>query len=501
MSGTRGGMGFDFGFPGSGSGSGRPINPERALRVVIVGDFGAGDGRVLRPVVVEPAEIDRAIQEVGVSVETSWEGQTLSLRIRDADGFHPDSIVRELPWMKPLIALRGRLKDPASSAAAVQEARVLGLPVAHPSSAVSAPAGQPPAEPEGLAGLLGKGVGSGGKGQAGAGGVDINAFIRKVVGETAVGSGSQENGSAEAIRAVDARLSAMMRGVLRDPRFGRIEAAWHAMRHLAANAWDEEAVRYELCSLSESAVDGVLASGRESLESLLRGSVGDADGPADVVLLVEPIRADEASMARAATVAAAVAKVGGTLILSGDAALVGSSGFGQDPDPARWQGTRSQRWSETWREIVASNASARMAIVMPRWLARRPYGLWSEPVERFTFEEVDVSERGEQAGHGVMCWAGGGWLLLRVIVEAWASDGAEMQLGSPCIVGDLPHAAWKDQAGSHAIPCSECYLVERAVEAIGEAGFVAAASMKGRDAVVLGPIQNIAGGSLLGRWA
>ncbi len=501
MSGTRGGMGFDFGFPGSGSGSGRPVDPERALRVLIVGDFGSADAGGLRPVVVQPAEIDRAIREVGVCVDISWEGQTHALRVREADGFHPDSIVLETPWMKPLIALRERLNDPATSADAVQEARELGLPFAHVPSAVSAPASQPPSEPEGLAGLLGKSVGSGGKGQADAGGVDINAFIRKVVGETAMGSRSSANGSADAIRAVDARLSAMMRSVLRDPRFGRTEAAWHAMRHLAANAWDEQTVRYEICSLSESALDGILASGQESLESLLRGSVGDADGPVDVVLLVEPIRADGASVAKAAALAAAAAKAGGTLILSGDAALVGSSGFDHDPDPARWQNARSQPWYETWRELAASPASARVAVVMPRWLARRPYGLWSEPGERFAFEELDRNERGQQSGHVAMSWAGGGWLLLRVIVEAWAADGAQMQLGSPCIVGDLPHAAWKDQAGSHALPCAECYLVERAVEAINQSGFVAAASMKGRDAVALGPIQSIAGGSLLGRWA
>lgn len=499
MSGTRGGMGFDFGFPGSGSSSGRPVDPERAFRVLVMGDFGSGDKGVSGPIVVEPAEIDRAISNVGVSFTTSWERQSHHLRVRSIDDFHPDTIATTLPWMDRLVMLRKRVKDPATSAAGVREASELGLVGSAAKAADSAPAEPTAGGDQGLAGLLGKGVGTGAKGQSGTGGVDINAFIRKVVGDVAPGS-SLDGGAADASRAIDQRLSAMMRSVLRDARFMRIEAAWRAMQHVTANAWDEESIRYEIVSMTESELDQALMPANGTLEAFVRGSVGDADGPADVVLLVEPVRGDEASVARAASLAEAVTRAGATLILSGDASLVGSPGFGVEPDPARWQSTRSQKWREPWDQLAASDAATRVATVMPRWLARRPYGLWSEPIERFTFEELTESERGHAGGHGLLCWAGGGWLLLRAIVEAWASDGAEMRLGSPCVVGDMPHAAWKDATGSHAQPCAECYLVERGVEAISGEGFIAAASMKGRDAVVLGPIQSIAGGSLTGRW-
>lgn len=499
MSGTRGGMGFDFGFPGSGSGSGRQVDPERALRVLVIGDFGSGNQGGRGPVVVEPAEIDRAIAGLGVSFQTSWEGQNHHLRVRDFDGFHPYTIATTLPWMDHLVTLRKRIKDPATSAAGVREASELGLIGPAAMAADSAPAEPPTAGDQGLAGLLGKGIGTGAKSQSGAGGVDIHAFIRKVVGD-AVPGGSVDGGALDAIRAIDQRLSAMMRTVLRDPRFARIECAWRAMQHVASLAWDEESVRFEIVSWTEAELAESLSSANGALEGLLRGSVGDADGPVDLVLLVEPVRGEGASVARAVALAEAVTRAGATLILSGDASMVGSPGFGLETDPARWQSTRTQPWREPWQRLIASSAAARVAMAMPRWLARRPYGLWSEPIERFTFEELTDSERGHAGGHGLLSWAGGGWLLLRAIAEAWASDGAEMRLGSPCVVGDLPHAAWKDATGSHALPCAECYLAERSVEAIGGEGFIAAASMKGRDAVVLGPIQSIAGGSLTGRW-
>ncbi len=500
MAGKRGGMDFELGFSASGGGANRRQDPERPLRVLIVGDFGGEGNANGKPVVVVPAEIDRAIAKLGISLEFEWEGDRTRLQIRELDSLHPDAIARSLPWMARLLALRKQLKVASTSEAAVREVESLGL-LARPSGTAKTESTPAPAAggSDDLAGLLGRGSGAGRKDQSGPAGVDIRSFIRKVVGDQP-GASVPEPGTREALAAIDQRLTAMMRAALRDERFARIESAWRVLHHLASNAWDEERVRFEVMSLSVADAAGLLSSSTNSLQDWIRGGVDDASGPADVVLLVEPVCADEASIERAAHLTKAAAAVGATLILSADASMAGCPGFGAEPDPARWQSTRTQPWYRGWRAIADSDAAPGVAMVMPRWLARRPYGVWSEPIESFTFEELEAGERGLAAGHGSMSWAGGGWLLLRSIVEAWVSDGPDMQLGSPCIVGDLPHAAWKDESGSHALPCAECYLVERAIEAIAELGFVAAASMKGRDAVVLGPIQSIAGGLLRGRW-
>lgn len=500
MAGKRGGMDFDLGFSAFGSGSNRGRDPERPLRVLIVGDFGRAESTRGSPEVVVPAEIDRSIARMGFSVEFTWEGERGRVPIRDIEGFHPDALARSLPWMSRLLTLRKRLSDPASSKDALDEAGRLGLLPTQSEAPKTEPS--PDAAPSGtddLAGLLGRGGGSVRKDRDESAGVDIQAFIRKVVGDRS-DSGVASPGASDALRAIDLRLTSMMRAALRDERFAGIESAWRAMQHLVSNAWDEESVRFEVMSVGGVEIDEMLASPSSLLHDAIRGAAEDAPGPADIVLLVEPTHGAGASVDRAARLARASAAAGATLVLSGDASMAGCPGVAVEPDPIRWTGTRAQDWYPGWAALVESEVSGTVAIAMPRWLARRPYGIWSEPIESFAFEEIEKGDRGRQAGHESMCWAGSGWLLVRLIVEAWTSDGAEMQLGAPCVVGDLPHAAWKDDDGSHAIPCAECYMPERTVEAIAALGFIPAASMKGRDAVVLGPIQNIAGGSLRGRW-
>ncbi|MCW5769333.1 MAG: type VI secretion system contractile sheath large subunit [Phycisphaeraceae bacterium] len=501
MSGMRGGMGFDLGFSAPGGGERRPDDGERPLRVLLLGDFGAGKQSA---VAIQPAEIDQAIARLGIELEFEWEGEQQNLRVRSIDDFHPDSIAEQLPWMSRLLGLRKRIKDPANTVAALAEAKGLGLlvsdaPLVEPSAPQQPDQARTDTGGNDLAALLGRPTSAGSK-PAAPQGVDIQSFIQKIVGS---GPGRDSGVGAEsthAIRSIDRRLTTMMKAVLRSPRFARVESAWRALHNMVSNAWSEDEIGYEVLSADASHLEQLLSTDLSMFQSALAGHAAESAGPVDVILLVEPLRASESDLNTVHALSRLAATVDATLLLSVDAAFVGCPGFAIETDPARWTSPKQQPWWESWNRLKTSPDSSQLAAAIPRWLARRPYGLWSDPIDRFTFEELDAHERGNAAGHAAMCWAGGAWLLLRLIVEGWIENGDAMQLGSPCVVGDLPHTSWKDATGSHALPCAECYLAERGLEAISDAGLVPIASMKGRDAVVLGPVQNLAGGELRGRW-
>lgn len=502
MSGMRGGMGFDLGFRSLGGSGHSPEDGQRPLRVLLIGDFGTGQGST---VAVRPAEIDQAISRLGIDMEFEWEGERRDLRVRSIEDFHPDSIAEQLPWMSRLIGLRKRIKDPANTVAALAEAKGLGLLASNgPSDQPSAPQqpDQARADTGGpdLAALLGRPASAGSK-PAASQGVDIQSFIQKIVGSNAGSSASAGADAADAVRSIDRRLTTMMRAVLRSPRFARVESAWRALHNVLGNAWSEDEVSYEVLSADGHRLERLLSSELSLFRPILDGDDADATGPVDVAVLVEPVRASESDLNTVSALSALMRGANATLLLSVDAAFVGCPGFAIETDPARWSSPKQHPWWESWNRLKASPDSTRLAATMPMWLARRPYGIWSDPIERFTFEELDSHERGNAAGHAAMCWAGGAWLLLRLIAEGWIENREAMQLGSPCVVGDLPHTSWKDASGSHALPCAECFLAERAVQAISEAGLVPIASMKGRDAVVLGPIQCLTGGRIRGRWS
>jgi hypothetical protein len=507
-------MGFELGF---GGGGGARREEGLPLRVVAIGDFGASGGDVRRAV-VEPGGVDRVMAQWGVQLEVSWEGERALVRLDGLESMEPDRLVGALPWAAKLRLLRRDAANSVTSTGAVQNAMEWGV---IPSEG-SAPGGAASGEGRGdgdraeggaagdLASLLGRGVGSGAKGQAG--GVDIQKFIKSVVGAGGgEGSGGGGTGgvhprSNEVVRGVDAILGRMVRAVLHDERFQRIESVWRAAAHFVSTALAEESVRFEIVHARGAMIDEAVrgGSGNGAADSLGRmlGVAGGELPAADVVILAETMELTEGGIPRVTWIGREVARRGGTVLVSLPPEFVGAAGLEGVADAGRWASTKGASWRAPWDALVGSGdgVADRLAGVMPRWLARRPYGVWSEPVETFVFEEIDASARETSAGHGLLCWAGGAWLLGRVIAEGWIESGEGMRPGLPCVVGDLPMATWKDQAGSHVLAPVECWLNEGAVGAIGGCGGVAIAPMRGRDAAVIGPIQSIRGGALLGRW-
>lgn len=516
MSSGRGGMGFELGFGGAGGARREEGLP---LRVVAIGDFGAS-GADARRAVLEPGGVDRVMAQWGVQLEVAWEGERALLRLDGLESMEPDRLVGVLPWAAKLRLLRRDAGNSVTSAGAVQNAIAWGVIPSEGSAPGGGAAGGGRSDGDGvdggaagdLAGLLGRGVGSGAKGQAG--GVDIQRFIKSVVGAGAGGGGEGSGGGVhpranEVVRGVDAILGRMVRAVLHDERFRRIESVWRAAAHFVSTALTEESVRFEIVHASDAVIDEAVRGdgGSGGVGSLARmlgvgGSGGGELAAADVVIWAGMVELTEVGISRVAWIGGEVARSGGTVLVSLPPEFVGAASFEGVADAGRWASTKGASWRERWDGFVGSGdgGADRMAGVIPRWLARRPYGVWSEPVETFAFEEIDAAAQATSALHGLLCWAGGAWLLGRVIAEGWIESGEAMRPGLPCVVGDLPMATWKDQAGSHVLAPVECWLNEGTVGAIGGCGGVAIAPMRGRDAAVIGPIQSIRGGALLGRW-
>src|SRR5205807_7536164 len=66
-----------------------------------------------------------------------------------------------------------------------------------------------------------------------------------------------------------------------------------------------------------------------------------------------------------------------------------------------------------WRSFRDSEDSRFVTLVMPRVLARLPYGANTKPIEEFGFEEapLDAQGRSMPVAHEHYAWMGAGWVL------------------------------------------------------------------------------------------
>jgi type VI secretion system protein ImpC len=197
------------------------------------------------------------------------------------------------------------------------------------------------------------------------------------------------------IAAIDKKMTAQINAIMHHPEFQQLESAWRGLHHLVNNTETDEMLKIRVLNISKKDLHKTLKRFKgaawdqspifkkmyEEEFGTLGGEpfgclVGDYyfdHGPMDVELLGE--MAKIAASAHAPFISAAsptVFQMESWQELSNPRDL---TKIFQVPEYAGW---RSLRESEDARYI---------GLTMPRFLARRPYGAKTNPVEEFNFEE------------------------------------------------------------------------------------------------------------------
>ena len=143
-------------------------------------------------------------------------------------------------------------------------------------------------------------------------------------------------------------------------------------------------------------------------------------------------------------------------------------------------------------------ATRGLALALPLFLTRLPYGKKSNPTEHFAFEEMPKG-----SVHGEYAWASSSLLVAAAIARGFEKLGWELKLSGAIDLDGLPMHVYKDDGESVVKPCAEVLLVERAADRITELGFVPIQSFKGGDTVRVRGIISVAKPTrpLIGRWS
>ncbi len=197
------------------------------------------------------------------------------------------------------------------------------------------------------------------------------------------------------IAAIDKKMSAQINAIMHHPEFQQLESAWRGLHHLVSNTETDEMLKIRVLNVSKKELHKTLKRYKgaawdqspvfkkmyEEEFGTLGGEpfgclVGDYyfdHGPMDVELLGEMAKIAAASHAPFISAASpTVFQMESWQELANPRDL---TKIFQVPEYAGW---RSLRESEDARYI---------GLTMPRFLARRPYGAKTNPVEEFNFEE------------------------------------------------------------------------------------------------------------------
>lgn len=396
-------------------------NPD--VRILICGDFsGRGNSQLhqplssRRPVRIDLDNWDRVMRHLRPELRVAG----LSLHFAEMDDFHPDAIYQRTEGFRSLVSAVARANPPAP-------------PKPPPTlSAASAPRdlldqileGEQPAHIPIHTG-------------------DLSDFIRKV---TAPSLESREDTEQKQRKLEESAVACLvMNGILHDPAFQSLEAAWRGAEWLARRLDVESNVTIGLLD----ATPAEFTSDAEGLSHLLSS--------ANWNLVV------------------ALHSFGQT---AGDAAILSSLGHAASRGRATLlaEAELPAQPSAEWAELRRSPEARAIGLAMPRFLLRLPYGKDTSPIDSFAFEEMPLHE------HTNYLW-GNPAILCASLLSGAATTRK---------VDGLPLHIYKDGLESIAKPCAEVMLSESEVEFLLENGVMPVASMRDQDAAVLMRLQSIA---------
>ena len=463
------------------------VEPERPFRILLLGDFsGSAAPAAKASTRWNPVEIDRDnFQEVLARLAPGFSG----MRFRELDDFHPDRIYADSELFQRLREVRRKLEKPATFAEAAAEIRAWSQgPAAPAATARMEPPPEPPRpalpDPASGASLLDSIV------EAGEPQTrppvtrrdDLRSFVENVVAPYTVPA---ENPELPRLREmVDAESGARMRAILHHTTFQALEAAWRGVFHLVRAIETGSQCKLCLLDISQAELAADLSSAND-----LRGSrawrllVDETTGMGEDAWSVV---AGNYSFARTAGDAEMLSRLARIMSFAG-------APFLGEADP----GSSAQEAAPEWERLRRLPEACWIGLAMPRFLLRLPYGKKTDQVESFDFEEMPGAPL-----HREYLWGNPALACVQLLAEAFANDGWEMRPGKYAEIGGLPVHVYEAEGEKHAKPCAEVLLTETDIEWILDQGYMALASIRGRDAVRLVRFQSIATplARLSGRW-
>ena len=297
----------------------------------------------------------------------------------------------------------------------------------------------------------------------------------------------------KAVQAIDAAMSRQLSVILHDEKFQKLEGSWRGLNHLVMNSETGATLKIRMMNITKRELfrdldKAVEFDQSQTFKKIYEEEFGTAGGEpfgcmvGDFEFTSHP--EDVELLSKMSNVAAAGFC---PFVSAAGAGMFGFNDFTELSKPRDLGGIFESGEYIKWRSFRDSDDSRFVTLVMPRTLARTPYGAATKPVESFNFEEFDVDESGmsKPAEHDQYCWMNAAYVMGTTMTQAFAENswctairGAE---GGGKVEG-LPTHLFKSDDGDLDQKCpTEIGITDRREAELSAQGFLPLCHYKNTD--------------------
>ena len=290
------------------------------------------------------------------------------------------------------------------------------------------------------------------------------------------------------IAAIDKKLSDQVNQILHHEDFQKLEGAWRGLHYMVSNTETDEQLKIRVMNISKADLGKTLKRykgtnwdqsplfkkiyeeeygqfGGEPFGCLVGDYHFDQSAP-DVELLAEMAKVSAAAMA--------------PFITGASPTLLQMDSWQELANPRDLTKIFSTPEYAAWRSLRESDDAKYIALAMPRFLSRLPYGAKTNPVDAFNFEEDTGS-----ADHSKYTWANAAYAMATNINRSfkeygWCSRIRGIESGGA--VENLPTHSFPTDDGGVDMKCpTEVSIADRREAELAKAGFMPLIHRKNSD--------------------
>jgi len=250
-------------------------------------------------------------------------------------------------------------------------------------------------------------------------------------------------------------LGERMRGLLHDPRFQAVEAAWRGLDFvIRSDSGSDSAVRIHIAHLPKA------DAARDLLDAGLDALLGSRKWRAVIGLYAfGPAAADIEFLGRMARIAA---QIGAPFIAEGAADM-----------------------GDLWEQLRAIPEASYLGLALPRFLLRLPYGARTSAISSIPFEEMPAAPV-----HAHFLWGNPALAFLTLLTAGGALN-----------LEGVPLHTYEHEGELQTTPCSEAWMTETQILSLIDLGMMPLVSFRDSDRVRLAGFRAINGEELALRSA
>ncbi|MGC9269051.1 type VI secretion system contractile sheath large subunit [Acidiphilium sp.] len=299
-----------------------------------------------------------------------------------------------------------------------------------------------------------------------------------------------------AIAAIDRRLSTQLNEIMHNPRFLQLEGSWRGLHHLIMNSETGTSLKIKVVNMTKRELNRDLTKAVEFDQSQLfkkiyENEFGTPGGEPYGALIGDyewTSHPDDIESLRLISNVAAAAFA--PFISAAGAGMFGFSDWTELSKPRDLAKIFETAEYAKWRGFRDTEDARFVSLVMPRTLARVPYGASTAPVESFNYEEAPFNAAGaaQAMGHHDYCWMNAAYMMGERLTASFAASGFCVAIRGAeggGKVDNLPFHVFQSDDGDMDAKCpTEIGITDRREFELSNLGFLPLCHYKNTDYAV-----------------